>query len=138
MLQIGYLIICDEVIQDPNQLIIRKPLTALTPLNLPGNFSFRVAFSLYNFNEQDFGKDNKVRVTFKDPDDKIVLDTGELNMKTDPNNATANSSLEIAEADMGITNVDLFKKGIYTLTLTVNEDFKELKIPVLKRPTQGD
>lgn len=137
MLSIGYLIICEEVIPEKDQIIIRKPLAALTPLNIPGNFSFKVAFSLHNLDKKDFGEENKVRVIFKDPNGNNVIDTGELQMRTNPDGRPDNATVEIAEADLSINNVDLYHKGIYTLILCVNDESKELKVPVIERLKQN-
>jgi|SRR5690625_1760300 len=133
MLQIGYVIICEDVIKDGNQTIIKKPLPIIAPLNLPGNFSFKVAFSLHNLNEDDFGKENTVRILFKDENGKKVFDTDKLKLRTDASNKPGDSMVEIAEADLGINNIDLFEEGIYTLILTVNNESAELKIPVRAR-----
>lgn len=138
MLQIGYMIICEDVVVNRNQLLIKKPLPILTPLSLPGNFSFKVAFSLHNLNKEDFGKENNIQLVIKDDEGSIVFDTGELKLQTDANQKPKDSTVEIAEADIGINNVDLFKEGIYTLTLKVNNNSKDLKIPVKARKNQNE
>lgn len=138
MLQIGYMIICEDIVINRDQLLIKKPLPILAPLSLPGNFSFKVAFSLHNLNKEDFGKENNVQLVFKDDEGNIVFDTGELKLQTNINQKPQGSTVEIAEADIGINNVDLFKEGIYTLTLKVNNDSKDLKIPVKARKKQNE
>lgn len=136
MLQIGYVVICEDVIQDNNQSLIKRPLAALVPLSIPGNYSFKVAFSLHNTNKEDFGKNNTLRLFLSDPDDNIITDTGILNIQT--NNPPENSSVEIAEADVGMNNVEFYKEGIHTLHLNINDNEKTVKIPIIKRPNTGE
>lgn len=138
MLQIGYLIICEDVIKEQGQTIIQKPFPVLTPLNLPGNFSFKVAFSLHNLTEEHFGKENILKVMLKDSNGKDVVNTGDLNLQTNPNSKPDGSSVEIAEADISFNNVEFYTDGIYSLTLTVNENEQTLKIPVIKRNQQNE
>jgi len=133
MLKIGYLVICEDIIIENNQISIRRPFSALTPLNLPGNFSFKVAFSLHNLTKENFGEENTLKIEIKDSNDKTVVDTGNLNLQTNPRNKPETSRVEIAEADMTFNNIELYSEGIYTLTLYVNEENKELKIPVIVR-----
>lgn len=137
MLQIGYLIICEDVEANKKNLNIRNPLSAITPINLPGNYSFKVAFSLHNFNEESFGDENVIRITLVDPNERVLVDTGKLKIKTDEKERADKPSLEAAEADVTMNNVEFHTKGLHKLTLSVNSEEKELSIPVLRKRING-
>lgn len=138
MLRIGYIVICEDVIREPEQgrLHIRNPMPALTPLSLPGNFSFKVAFSLHNIIESDRGKVNNLRIVFKDPNGKVIIDTQELKMIQDDDRKHA--IIEVAEVDLSMNNIELYETGLYTLILNVNGETKELEIPVLERSNKHE
>lgn len=138
MIQIGYLILCEDVIQDHNSILLRKPHAQISPISIPGNYSFRVAFSLFNVDSEIFGKENTIRIAMKSPNDKIVFDSKEIKIQTDLSKKPDGARIEIVEADAALNNVEFFDEGVYTLTLLVNNSSKELKIPVFKRVIHGD
>ncbi|SDB89420.1 hypothetical protein SAMN05421734_102251 [Pelagirhabdus alkalitolerans] len=138
MLKIGYLLICEDTYEKNGKIMIDKPLPNISPLSLPGNYSFKVAFSLHNFDVETFGSSNKIQITFKDPEGKIIMDTGEKEIRTDLGKQENDSNLEVAQGDLTMNNVELYIKGIYTLTLRINEESKDLQVPVIERPKQGD
>ncbi|MFR7390328.1 MAG: hypothetical protein ACLUTU_16205 [Blautia faecis] len=75
--------------QGPQQQIV-KPLQALTPIAIPGNFSFAIACSIAGF---DTSKENSVKIMFLDPSNNVLYDTGDVNFQlpTEPNQAKWNS-----------------------------------------------
>ncbi|AFJ62827.1 hypothetical protein MUS_2921 [Bacillus velezensis YAU B9601-Y2] len=69
---------------------------------------------------------------FKDPEDNILNDTGEINFQFEgevPEDAT----FEVGEAGIGMNNVVLPVEGIYTLEVRINDNKKTLKVPVGKQ-----
>ena len=66
--------------QGPQQQII-KPLQVLTPVAIPGNFSFAIACSITGF---DTSKENTVKIIFLDPHSKVLYDTGEVKFQLPP------------------------------------------------------
>ena len=63
--------------QGPQQQIV-KPLQALTPIAIPGNFSFAIACSIAGF---DTSKENSVKIMFLDPSNNVLYDTGDVNFQ---------------------------------------------------------
>lgn len=137
MLHIGYLLVCEEVIKEPDRTLL-KPLASLSPLGLPGNYSFKVAFSLHNLNKDDFGKLNKINLIIEDQQGNTIINTGSLNLVSDLETVPNNARIELVEADITINNAEFQTSGIYTITLIVNDERKEVKIPVMEKNKLGD
>ena len=73
--------------QGPQQQIV-KPLQALTPIAIPGNFSFAIACSIAGF---DTSKENSVKIMFLDPSNNVLYDTGQFSIANRTNQAKWNS-----------------------------------------------
>ncbi|MCY8499879.1 hypothetical protein P8917_08920 [Bacillus atrophaeus] len=132
MWEIGYLILCEDIFNNGDDRVYKNPLSGLQPVNIPGNFSFKVAFSIFNRTLDNRNEKNTLRMLFKDPEDNILNDTGEINFQFEgevPEDAT----FEVGEAGIGMNNVVLPVEGIYTLEVRINDNKKTLKVPVGKQ-----
>ncbi|WP_257998729.1 hypothetical protein, partial [Listeria monocytogenes] len=75
MTRIASFVCCLALNQDDNQIKIVNPINTVKLKRLPNNFSFIINFTLVDF---DANTENLLKVTIKDPSDKIVFDSGEL------------------------------------------------------------
>jgi len=139
MLQIGYLIICEDVIREKNHSIIQKPLPVINPINIPGNFTFKVAFSMFEDIDNPMADQKQtLNVIITDPKNNEIFNSGQLFIEANYNQDSEDKRIRVAEADMGITNLELKHKGIHTITLTLNDNTKTLDFPVILKEELDD
>lgn len=125
MAKIGYLVVCQEVGEGPNRgLMISHPYPAITPLSIPGNYSFVVAFSLYDLKA---GTKYDLTVDIKDPNGTII-NHGNFNFTFDEG---PDGQTPYGEMNMSFPNFPFRIPGLYTIDVAVSPDAKkQIEIPV--------
>lgn len=113
--------------QGPQQQIIR-PLQSLTPIAIPGNFSFAIACSITGFNAS---KENEVQIIFSDPNNNVLYDTGKVKFQLPPEQIKENESASI-QFNIDIRNLIFRAIGLYsTKVMLNNKELGEYKIQVI-------
>lgn len=113
--------------QGPQQQIIR-PLQSLTPIAIPGNFSFAIACSITGFNAS---KENEVQIIFSDPNNNVLYDTGKVKFQLPPEQIKENESASI-QFNIDIRNLIFRAVGLYsTKVMLNNKELGEYKIQVI-------
>ena len=111
-------------IQEPNMQSINANgiLSAITPEYIPGTFSFSLIFTLLGLEEKNYG----LNLKFKNPDGKIVLDTGEMVIPYDQISKNDQDKILLPPEETGLTlsldlkNVVFEKNGYYITEVTCN------------------
>ncbi|CVI73790.1 hypothetical protein BN3660_03356 [Eubacteriaceae bacterium CHKCI004] len=113
--------------QGPQQQIIR-PLQSLTPIAIPGNFSFAIACSITGFNAS---KENEVQIIFSDSNNNVLYDTGKVKFQLPPEQIKENESASI-QFNIDIRNLIFRAIGLYsTKVMLNNKELGEYKIQVI-------
>ena len=113
--------------QGPQNQIV-KPLQALVPIAIPGNFSFAIACSIAGF---DASKENNVKIVFLDPNDNILYDTGEVKFQLPAEQIKANGIASM-QFNIDIRNLVFRETGLYsTKVMFNNTQLGEYKIQVI-------
>lgn len=113
--------------QGPQQQIV-KPLQALMPIAIPGNFSFAIACSIAGF---DASKENCVKIMFSDPNNNILYDTGEVKFQIPVEQIKANGIASM-QFNIDIRNLVFREAGIYSTKVIFNDnELGEYKIQVI-------
>ena len=113
--------------QGPQQQIV-KPLQALMPIAIPGNFSFAIACSIAGF---DTSKENCVKIMFSDPNNNILYDTGEVKFQIPVEQIKANGIASM-QFNIDIRNLVFREAGIYSTKVIFNDnELGEYKIQVI-------
>ena len=113
--------------QGPQQQIIR-PLQSLTPIAIPGNFSFAIACSITGFNAS---KENEVQIIFSDPNNNVLYDTGKVKFQLPPEQIKENESASI-QFNIDTRNLIFRAIGLYsTKVMLNNKELGEYKIQVI-------
>lgn len=116
-----------EMTPDGPQQQIVKPLQALIPVAIPGNFSFAIACSIAGF---DTSKENCIKVMFLDPDDNALYDTGEVKFQM-PEEQVKADGISSMQFNIDIRNLVFREAGIYSTKLIFNgNELGEYKIQV--------
>ena len=124
MEKITYLLICQDVLSNDKEQIIRNPIYLMTPLNIPGNFSFTVALGIANLKE-----DGQYKITLEiiSPDSttqKLV----DAHFTTPPkSNGHGDNQIFEGNLDFGHPNFEIYKDGIYLVIVTLSSDKITLK-----------
>ncbi|MGN8647874.1 DUF6941 family protein [Gracilibacillus sp. HCP3S3_G5_1] len=126
MAQIGYVIICDEVFDNNNRgFTINNPYAQITPMVIPGQFSFSLSFSIF---EIDPTKEYRIIIDLSSPHEKIW--DADINFSTKPGVTNATHTL----INIPFKNILLKEEGIYKVNVRIlwdeEENSKELKFPV--------
>ncbi|WP_078392066.1 hypothetical protein [Shouchella patagoniensis] len=131
MWEIGYLIVCEDVGKTSNGELMMKPIGVMSPINIPGNYSFYIAFSLFNKDINKSKEDGVLRFIVKDPNNGVVEDSGDLNFNPIPLNESSDEhELATGEADIRLNNVELNIEGVYEVELIIDGNSKRVKFPV--------
>ena len=113
--------------QGPQQQIV-KPLQALTPIAIPGNFSFAIACSITGF---DASKENAVQIIFLNSNNNILYDTGEVKFQLPPEQVKENGIASI-QFNIDIRNLIFREAVLYsTKVMLNNKELGEYKIQVI-------
>lgn len=101
--------------QGPQYQIV-KPLQALTPIAIPGNFSFAIVCSIAGF---DTSKENSVKIMFLDPDNNILYDTGDVNFQLPAEQVKA-SGIAGMQFNIDVRNLVFREAGLYSTKVIFN------------------
>jgi len=113
--------------QGPRQQIV-KPLQALTPVAMPGNFTFAIACSIAGF---DATKENSVDIEFLDPNGSILYDTGEVKFQIPPSQIKA-GGITSMQFNIDIRNLVFKEVGLYSTKVMFNKkELGEYKIQAI-------
>lgn len=113
--------------QGPQQQIV-KPLQALMPIAIPGNFSFAIACNIAGF---DASKENSVQIKFLDSNENIMYDTGEVKFQLPPEEIRTNGVASM-QFNIDIRNMIFREDGLYsTKVICNNNELGEYKIQVI-------
>lgn len=113
--------------EGPRQQII-NPLQVLSPVAIPGNYSFSIACSIADIVVDSV---NTLRIVFKDDNENIVNDTGEI--KFDSPDTSLIEKMGGMQFNIDMRNVVLRKEGIHSTIIFFNsESIGEYKIMVRK------
>lgn len=129
MAKIGYFVVCEAVFGSGNEMIIKNPYEAITPLSIPGNYSFAMAFSLLNLT-----KNRKYILNFKivDPNGKEIS-----NHKIDFDfmpPEEIEDSISSGSMTVNFNNVEFYVQGPHKFIISVNDDStKEIEIMVFPK-----
>ncbi|WP_415967735.1 DUF6941 family protein [Faecalitalea cylindroides] len=119
MAQIVSFIYCDKIqqkiVNGQLQPQVVQPLSILSPINIPSNYSFSIvcAFNGINVNEK-----NTLEVRFLSPIKRIVGSTGKINLEVDDKNNKASSVSMTFNLDFH--NIILSEEGEYTTEIDLN------------------
>ena len=114
--------------QGPQQQIV-KPLQALTPIAIPGNFSFAIACSIAGF---DTSKENSVKIMFLDPSNNVLYDTGDVNFQL-PTEQIKPSGIASMQFNIDIRNLVFREAGLHSTKVIFNNiELGEYKIQVIE------
>ena len=107
---------------------IMNPLQALTPVAIPGNFSFSIACNIAGFEAL---KENCVKIMFFNPKGEKLYDTGDVKFQIPREQIKANGLTGI-QFNLDIRNLVLKEVGLYsTKVLFNNKELGEYKIQVI-------
>lgn len=113
--------------QGPQQQIV-KPLQALMPIAIPGNFSFAIACSIAGF---DTTKENIVKIVFSDPSENVLYDTGEVKFQLPPDQIKS-SGIASMQFNIDVRNLVFREVGLYSTKVMFNNNaLGEYKIQVI-------
>lgn len=132
MVYISSFTYCDKIQtemtpQGPQRQIV-TPLQVLMPVALPGNFSFSIAFNIAGF---DAAQENTVKITFSDPSNNILYDTGNVNFQLPPEQIKVNGIASM-QFDIDVRNLIFREAGLYsTKVMFNNSELGEYKIQVM-------
>lgn len=125
MPKVGYLLVCQEAMEGPDKkLMIRNPFPAITPLNVPGNYTFTLAFALYDL-KSDTQYD--LAMIIKDPSgEEILRNNFNFSFNEDPDN-----KVPYGEMNVTFPNFPFKVPGLYTVEVGIEgNEFKQLEVPV--------
>lgn len=107
---------------------IMNPLQALTPVSIPGNYSFSIACNVAGFEPM---KENCVKIVFLTPEGDILYDTGEVKFLIPKEQINANG-LTGMQFNLDIRNLILKETGLYSTKIYFNNnELGEYKIQVI-------
>ncbi|MCI5595473.1 MAG: hypothetical protein MR380_01925 [Lachnospiraceae bacterium] len=106
---------------------INNPLQALTPVAIPGNFSFSIACNIAGF---DSSKENCVKIMFLDPNGTELYETGDVKFQIPREQIKANGITGM-QFNIDIRNLVLKEAGLYSTKVIFNDKvLGEYKIQV--------
>lgn len=94
-------------------------LSVITPEFVPGAFSFSIILSVL---DMDVKKENTIKIVFRDPDGKEIVNTNDIVIPPNPNEET----MELPKVYQGLNmcmdlrNVIFEKEGLYYTEVIVN------------------
>ena len=119
--------------QGPRPQVV-NPLQVLAPVAIPGNYSFSISYNLAGF---DPTKENKVRLEFISPSNKIIYDTNDINFQI-PKEKLNLDKPAVMQFNLDIRNLVFREKGLYTTKIQVNsEEVGEYQIEVIVGDQNG-
>lgn len=119
MEKITYALICQEVLGNEGDLIIRNPKYLLTPLNIPGNFSFTLAIGVANLAED--GEYNLVVELFP-PTRKKIIKIIDIKFNTPAKAFEHDYQIFEGNLNFGFPNFEFYEDGVYKLDIKLIND----------------
>lgn len=117
----------NEMTKNGSRTQIVNPLQVLSPISLPGNYSFAISCSIAGFNPQE---EIKVRIVFTAPDGSTVDDTGDIEFKA-PSIMDSSRKFKGLQLNLDFRNVVFQCAGIYSTKIQIDgETVGEYKIAV--------
>lgn len=125
------IIFCDSIqnnfINGKPTPVISRPLKAITPYNLPGNFTFSLYCSIEGIKSD---KKHWFRIEVKDTNSATILSTSNAELPITPDGA----ELPIIEFAADLRNVVLFDSGTVTAIVYIDDEkYGEETLKVIKR-----
>lgn len=119
--------------QGPRYQIV-NPLQVLSPIAIPGNYSFAIACNVAGF---DATKENIIRLQFSSPQGKVLSDTGDIKVRL-PLETIKDTKLGVMQFNLDLRNIVLDEIGVYVTKVSVNNEIiGEYKIQVLQGERHG-
>lgn len=113
--------------QGPRNQIV-NPLQMLTPIAVPGNYSFAIACNIAGF---DVTKENCVQIQFVSSSGQLVNDTGDIKFQL-PIDQIESGKPCAMQFNLDMRNLVLSEVGLYSTKVFVNnEQIGEYKIQVI-------
>lgn len=128
MARLGYIMVCEDVGGQGDNMFITKPFNVITPYSVPGNFSFVVSFALIDLTP---GKNHQLLLEVKDPDDdNLITQTFDFEFSP-PNTGEKKEKIASGVINLKFNNVVFQKTGDHVFKVTVdNSSSNKLTIPV--------
>ncbi|MDF1495229.1 hypothetical protein [Caproiciproducens sp. CPB-2] len=118
----------------PPKPVITGPLMVLTPIRIPGNYSFAISFGILGFN---ITQSNKLQIVFSDPNGVSIQDTGVVELPADQGQGNLPPEYQGLVLNMDYRNVLFRNEGDYKTTVFLNgEDIGGSVIPVIASEKQ--
>ncbi len=113
--------------QGPRNQIV-NPLQLLTPIAIPGNYSFAIACNIAGF---DTMKENCVRIQFIAPNGQVLNDTNDIKFQL-PVEQIKPDKLGVMQFNLDMRNLVIREVGLYSTKVLVNgELIGDYKIQVI-------
>lgn len=134
MAYISSFVYCDSIQmqitpQGPKSQIV-NPLQILSPVAIPGNYSFSISCTLAGF---DASIENDVRIQFVSPSETTLYDTNKVNFKI-PSEQLQDGKSATMQFNLDLRNLVFKESGIYTTKIWMNDNLLgEYKIEVKVR-----
>ncbi|MBU8564515.1 hypothetical protein [Bacillus licheniformis] len=134
MFNIGYAVICENAFNDGKQIIIKNPYSIISPVNIPSNFSFNLAFSIIKVPAPTDEADAALlQFRLKDPDGNDIVISDALTIKVG-NQEEDSQKYMYGDANFNFSNIEFLKEGNYNLEMHLEGRCKKtIEIPVIKR-----
>lgn len=125
--KVGYVVVCEDVFND-GEVFLKKPYNVITPYSVPGNFSFVLAFSMF---ELETDVKYKLRVEVIQPS-KTNLIEQEMDFEfTPPKDQEVTEPPTSGGVNLKFNNVIFKQPGIHTFKVTINgQSTGKLMVPV--------
>ena len=129
---ISSFIYCDsiqtEITPQGTRTQIVNPLQILTPIAIPGNYSFAIICNIAGF---DSKKENSVRIKFVSPSKQVLNDTGKIKLQL-PMEQIKENMPNVMQLNLDMRNLPFSETGLYSTKIYVNETkIGEYKISVI-------
>lgn len=123
MERITYFLICQDVLSNDKEQIIRNPIYLMTPLNIPGNFSFTVAMGVANLKENG---QYKIVLEIVDPESNVkkLIDA---NFTTPPKSQNHDKQIFEGNLNFGYPNFEFYKEGIFRVIVNISSETVNLR-----------
>ena len=119
MARISTFMYCDNVQNQYNNMVVNSPMQIITMNYIPGMFSFSVIFGVLDINQYE---DHRIRFVFKNEEEKVIIDTGEVNLPKNPNVENIPVEIQGFMASMDFRNTNFDSEGTYRSEIYIDGD----------------
>ena len=138
MAYISSFVYCDsiqnEITPQGPRSRINNPLQVLSPIAIPGNFSFAISLNIAGF---DASIDNTLSLSFSDPSSFEIYNSGNVNIKL-PNEGEQLVKPTAIQFNLDLRNIIVPVEGIYSTKVFFNSvEIGNYKIEVVKGKWNG-